>query len=107
MTFLDGPRYYVLDANRQIRGTDDVMEWGRWMETQDRHVAETRNEHIRVSTVFLGLDHRYWGKGPPLLFETMIFGGAHDQEQWRYSSWDDAEIGHAMAVKLAWQRTKA
>jgi hypothetical protein len=29
----------------------------------------------------------------------MIFDGPLDRETWRYSSWDDAEIGHRMAVK--------
>jgi hypothetical protein len=51
--------------------------------------------------VFLGLDHRFGGSGPPLLFETMIFGGPLDEEMWRYSSWDAAEAGHAAAVRKA------
>jgi hypothetical protein len=51
--------------------------------------------------VFLGLDHRFSGKGPPLLFETMAFEG----EDWaaidcvRYAAWEDAEIGHAAMVR--------
>lgn len=55
---------------------------------------------IKVSTVFLGLDHNY-EDGPPILFETMIFGGKHDEYQERYSTWDEAVEGHARAVKLA------
>jgi hypothetical protein len=51
-----------------------------------------------VSTVFLGLDHQ-WGDGPPLVFETMIFGGEHDQYQERYSTWDEAEAGHKQGVR--------
>jgi len=58
----------------------------------------------RVSTVFLGVDHRHFGGGPPLLFETMIFGGPLDLSCWRYASWDDAEVGHAMAVKACLRR---
>jgi hypothetical protein len=34
--------------------------------------------NIGISTVFLGLDHRHFGDGPPLLFETMVFGGSRD-----------------------------
>lgn len=30
----------------------------------------------------------------------MIFGGIHDQEMWRYCTWDEAEVGHAAAVEL-------
>jgi len=53
---------------------------------------------IRVSTVFLGLD---LGSGdPPIVFETMIFGGDHDQYQERYSTWEEAYLGHANAVQL-------
>ena len=32
----------------------------------------------RVSTIWLGLDHQ-WGEGPPLIFETMVFGGPYDE----------------------------
>lgn len=33
-------------------------------------------------------------------FETMIFGGEHDQYQERYSTWDEAEAGHKRAIEL-------
>ncbi|MES2360001.1 MAG: hypothetical protein V4529_16800 [Gemmatimonadota bacterium] len=93
---------YVLDAVGEPMRCADLMEWARWFETADsaRRIAETNVGDVRVSTVFLGLDHS-WGSGPPLLFETMIFGGAHDEEQWRYSTRAEAVAGHAAAVKLA------
>ncbi len=50
-------------------------------------------EEVQVSTVFLHMDHSFNG-GPPLLFETMVFGGLHDNHQVRYTSWEEAEIGH-------------
>lgn len=53
---------------------------------------------ILVSTVFLGLDHN-WGRGPPLLFETLIFGGPLHDEMWRYPTWDAAVAGHTAAVQ--------
>ena len=40
------------------------------------------SDHVReawVSTVWLGIDLGYWGWGPPIIFETMIFGGEHRQ----------------------------
>src|SRR5262245_39893209 len=63
---------YILDANHQpVKAS--TLEWGRWFEdTGNRRVAETFTEHYRISTVFLGIDHA-WGKGPPLLYETMVF----------------------------------
>ena len=30
-----------------------------------------------------------------MIFETMFFGGTLDGEQERYSTWDEAERGHA------------
>ena len=33
---------------------------------------------VFISTVFLGIDHNFNLEGPPLLFETMIFGGIKD-----------------------------
>jgi hypothetical protein len=31
----------------------------------------------------------------------MIFGGEHDQDQWRYSTWNEAVVGHQQALELA------
>ena len=84
---------------------EDLLEWGRWFETADRHVDLTQIGPLTVSTVFLGLDHSF-GEGEPLLFETMIFGAHAEDEavegyQDRYPSW--AEAGHARAVEVARQ----
>jgi len=56
-------------------------------------------EDIRVSTVWLGLDHNGLG-GPPHIFETMVFGGPLDGEQWRYSTEAAAIRGHGQVVAL-------
>ncbi|MDX1247536.1 hypothetical protein GHK05_20720 [Sinorhizobium meliloti] len=63
-------------------------------------MALTETENWQVSTVFLGLDHQF-GRGPPLLFETMAFrkGGGDCEQCERYSTWDDAEAGHAAMVR--------
>lgn len=47
-----------------------------------------------VSTVFLALDHSHYPSGPPILFETMVFGGPHDEHTDRYATWDEAVAGH-------------
>ena len=94
------PRYYVLDDERRLVQVKDVIEWGRWFNGKNRHVGDDHfGEDVRVSTVFLGLDHRYDNKGPPLVFETMVFGPYGGGEQYRYSTWDDAEAGHKATVK--------
>ncbi len=80
----------------------DLIAWATWLETADRIVAadDLDGTELRVSTVFLGLDHQF-GNGAPLLFETMIFGGPHDGYQQRYSTWDEAIDGHQRALELA------
>lgn len=59
-----------------------------------------------VSTVFLSLDHNHSGHGPPVLWETMIFGiempdGDEYDFQHRYRSVAEAVKGHARAVAVA------
>lgn len=58
-----------------------------------------RGQYLWISTVWLGLNHQ-WGSGPPLIYETMVFG----PEDWsdldceRYSSRLEAEAGHVIAI---------
>ena len=92
---------YKLDGHKVVL-CENLMEWAQWFGTADRHVAKTilkgqDNTDIKVSTVFLGLDHNY-GEGKPVLFETMVFGGAHDGEMERYTTWEEAEEGHKRMV---------
>ena len=93
--------YYILHDDHTITSTDDVLEWARWFEIRDnRRVALTEARFgATVSTVFLGIDHN-WGDGPPLIFETMVFGGPMDQNQVRYSTYEETLRGHALMVKV-------
>ena len=85
-----------------------LLEWGRTLASCERVVAWTGGERKCVSTVFIGLDHRFWGKGPPLVFETMLFIDGSGEDTERYSSWEDAEIGHKAFVRrfLVDQKTR-
>ena len=62
-------------------------------------VAETIVGPARVSTVFIGINHAFFG-GPPLVFETMIFGGTLCNYLNRCSTWEQAEAMHAEAVTI-------
>lgn len=111
------PHHFVLDDERNVVGPVDLMTWARWFEGgggNNRHVGDTNTELYRISTVFLGLDHRMgFGKGPPLLFETMVFELAESKSPLidlpvheeldgycrRYASWDDALAGHNATLK--------
>ena len=87
----------------------DVLEWAEQFEKgEDRRVARTEvplgdGEKAEVSTVFLGLDHSF-GEGPPLIFETMVFGGELDQECERYTTEAQALEGHERMIARV-QRT--
>lgn len=89
--------YYILEDGK-IRSTDNLMEWAMWFENNPSRIIEkTRlDDGTEISTVFLGIDHRLIGDGPPILFETMIFqvGGEFDNDMRRYSTLGDAKIGH-------------
>jgi hypothetical protein len=88
---------YVLRGHEAV-ATDDSREWARMFDKTDaRRVAKDTIGEAEVSTVFLGIDHN-WGGGPPLLFETMVFGDSPYELQWRYSTWEEAEAGHARVV---------
>jgi hypothetical protein len=87
---------YVL-AGRTPVPEPDLLKWERWLETADRRVAQTLQGDLEVSTVFLGLDHSWWGK--PQLFETMVFVNHKSQDTDRYASWTEAELGHEKMVR--------
>jgi len=93
--------HYILDDNGEIQ-VADLMTWAQWFESHPdkRRIAYDELGKAKVSTVFIGLNHN-WGDDPPLLFETMIFGGPHDQDQWRYSTREEALAGHERAKAIA------
>ncbi len=88
------PYKYILKGKVPVP-VEDLMVWAKDMEEGTRIVKQTKLPgDVLVSTVFLGIDHNWYDIGPPILFETMIFGGKHSDYQKRYTTWDDAEKGH-------------
>ncbi len=91
--------YYVLNG-REPEPVDDIQEWAKRFEYDERHIGHDEVGDWIISTVFLGLDHNL-GHGPPLLFETMVFG----PDDWsgesceRCSTYDEAEAQHARMVE--------
>lgn len=97
--------YFLPDGSGGFREVS-LFEWGDWRESKELPFVEGGNRvgnwtdgTVRVSTVFLGINHNF-GDGPPILFETMIFGGKHDQYQDRYATYAEAVAGHAAAVQM-------
>ena len=110
--------YFTLDdQNNVVPMADDVIAWAQEQErlrtTGRRIVAQEQIGPYFVSTVFLGLNHRFdFGGGPPLpplVFETMVFCKrpadpdklGEDLYCDRYSTWMQAVAGHDYAVGLA------
>lgn len=75
-----------------------LLRWARAFEESDRRVAVTVIwPSVRVSTVFLGINHG-WGESD-VWFETMVFGGPCDEYCRRYSTYEQAVSGHEMVVE--------
>src|SRR5215467_2194035 len=91
---------YILDEDRRPIPEPNMVKYAVWMSSHDRIVAKDYVGDVEISTVFLGLNTNYMSDGPPIVFETMIFGGDHDHKQMRYSTWEDAERGHRVMVEL-------
>jgi hypothetical protein len=94
-----GGDHFILDQSHTPHRCK-FSEFIHWkMTNPNTQVAHDAIGDVHVSTVFLGLDHAFFG-GPPLLFETMIFGGRHDRTQLRCSTWEKAERQHAKTVEM-------
>jgi hypothetical protein len=90
---------YILDDDGNPVPEPDLMRWGRWLRTADRSIASSQFGDVWVSTVFLGLNHRF-SEGSPLLYETMIFGGEHDGYQDRCGTPGEAREMHDRACAM-------
>ena len=98
--------YYILEDG-EIRPAS-LEEWGAFFkDIENRRIAYNSfsGGSVEVSTVFLGLNHNF-GSGPPLLFETMVFGLDDEDHQMRYASVEQAKVGHAEIVELVRRRVE-
>ena len=94
------PLYYILDENHNVVVEPDVHKWAKQFEDIGaRIVKKTNLADCQVSTVFLAIDHSFLDDQQPVLFETMVFGGEYDGEQFRYHTWDEAVEGHKKTVE--------
>lgn len=102
MTPYDPPYYYDRDGN-QI----GFEAWSRLFSTAlYKIVAQSEIGPYYVSTVWIGVDHGFTLSGPPIIFETMVFGHAGgdglgpDIECRRYATEAEARAGHDEIVTL-------
>lgn len=73
----------------------DVHEWGKLKAMPDVWQMADHTDDGYVSTVYLGVS----SAEPPLIFETMVWGGPLDREMWRWPSILEATLGHGQVLK--------
>ena len=98
------PVGYALDPNGVHIPIFDYEEWARTFVTVDRVVQQDDVNGYYVSTVFLGLDHNFFGVGDPILYETMVQTptGAWTAQH-RYCTKVEALAGHKRAMAVLTQ----
>lgn len=111
---------YIL-VDRKPVAVADGLEWSVWFGTAKRRVRLTRLGWVKISTVFLGLDHNHSREGPPLLFETMAWTDITPYEaelgftisrdwldiQERCSTWEEAEAQHERVLGMVREKVLA
>ncbi len=103
MPLNDRPRYYKRDGTPYPNTSQNeaLNAWAKDLENDDyKRVGWTEVNEVKISTVWIGLDHSFGIGEKPLIFETMIFGGIHNGYQERYSTEEEAQEGHQRAVQM-------
>lgn len=92
-------KHYILDENMRVKRAT-LGEWAEWFESPSNTIIFLHMfKDCRVSTIFLGLDHGWEEGGPPVLWETMVFGGPLDHQQCRCAGTiEQAEAMHVAMV---------
>lgn len=110
--WIEVPFWYRRDGTPYPDNDDGLMQAERDLgDIKKRIVARDELPNgVIVSTVWLVLNHGY-GSGRPLIFETMLFIQSKRKmhaigEQWRYSTEEEAKLGHKMLVKK-WRQFKS
>lgn len=88
-------KWYILDENNNLVESN-IIEFSKFPKER-LNIAKTNVDNSKISTVFLGLDHS-WSEDEILVFETMVFGGDLDGEMARYSTHEEAQLGHQIMV---------
>ena len=84
---------------------DACLIWAKLFEDREyQRVATTKLVNdVLISTRWIGIDHSVLTEGPPMIFETMVFGKnavQGDQYQERYSTEEEALTGHKAICKI-------
>jgi hypothetical protein len=94
--------HYILEGGALV--AVDFEIWAHWFYEDREHgskrrVALSETSEFAVSTMFLqfGFDVDV---PTPLFFETHVFGGAYDDYEEHYATYDEAVLGHKRIVAM-------
>ena len=101
--------YYKLNGKQIVEVS--IAEFESKNTTFSKPLFKSKFGEVEVSTIFMAMDHNFdVNSDEPILFETMVFGGEHNDYQERYHTYDRAEEGHKriceMVDKVAINRDK-
>lgn len=101
--FQDAIKHWIFDERGEPKAVG-IFEYIAWASDPNNSNALKQEKvgDVEVSTVLLMCAANLF-EHPPIIFETMIFGGEHDQYQYRYATKSEALLGHARAVQLVLQ----
>ena len=80
-----------------------LKAWNNLMMDQEyKIVASDMIGDCHISTVWFGLNNSFYKTKAPIIFETMIFGGKFEEENYMetYCTEEEALKGHKRAVEL-------
>lgn len=105
--YIENMRYILV--NGVATPEKDLNKWATWLgDINNKRIKQYLINDVRVSTVFLGINHNFGGNGDPILFETLVFGGKYNDEMYRYCTKEEAIKGHdKITLKVAKSESNA
>lgn len=90
---------YIFNEHGMPVAEPEPRKWAAWMARADTSVAQSEIGTAVVCTTFLGLDHNLSATGPPILWETIVFGGPLSEQSDRCAgSREQAEAMHSEMI---------
>ena len=94
----------ILYYDRAGEPLESVFEWERLLGDREyvivqKDTLKVGDIEVHVSTIWLGLNHNWLG-GRPLIFETMVWWDGEIVEMHRYSTEEEARLGHAGVLEM-------
>ncbi|MHC5615127.1 MAG: hypothetical protein ACYTXA_30150 [Nostoc sp.] len=86
-------RYYKLQGQSPIIA-ESFLDWCLWMASSDTRVMVNDIYNVNISTVFVGINLDPQQSGEPMIFETLVTGGALHGKRNHWSTWEQAMQGH-------------